>query len=111
MRQEIQRRTPIVIEKSQHFGYKYAIHVDIQIIPHETVKSKLDANSISYEKNQLCEMILHFCRRVNLFCTSTLQTDFFFSYPLHNSSFQLTNSTFFRNDWPEYLDFQINSAT
>ena len=50
MRQQIQRRTPIVIEKSQHFGYKYAIHVDIPTIPHETVKSKLDANSISYGK-------------------------------------------------------------
>ena len=48
MRQQIQRRTPIVIEQSQHFGYNYAIHVDIPIIPHETVKSKSDANSFSY---------------------------------------------------------------
>ena len=54
MRQQIQRRTPIVIEKSQHFGYKYAIHVVIPIIPHETVKSKLDAKSISYEKKINC---------------------------------------------------------
>ena len=50
MTQQIQRRMPIVIEKSQHFGYKYAIHVVIPIIPHETVKNKLDANSISYGK-------------------------------------------------------------
>ena len=50
MRQQIQRKTPIVIEKSQHFCYKFALHVDIPIIPHETVKSKLDANSISYGK-------------------------------------------------------------
>ena len=50
MRQQIQRRTPIVLETSQHFGYKYAIHVDIPIIPHETVKSKLDANFNTYGK-------------------------------------------------------------